>query len=275
MNQRSIIRGLMGIALLTAVLVWAASTGAAQGQEAQQTQIRKGKIYQPTYPLITEADLYCSFGAQEGPLPKLMVSGAERQEERILFGDGDVIYLNGGEKQGVAKDQVYLLIEIKSDINVASPRTGKNYGHLAQKAGRGRVISTENNKSVLRIEKACSPVSVGNYAVIFAEKKTVMGKDAGFVPYSRERQGTVKGSIIYLGGELNQVGSGNWAIIDLGSKDGLEPGNQLTISMIVEGKLPRHATGNAVVIDTQARTATIKILAAGDAIRLGDQVETK
>lgn len=275
MTQKSFIRGLTGVAVLTAVLVWAVSTGGAQSQGAQQDQIQKGKIFQETYPLITEADLYCSFGAQDGPLPKLMVSGAERQEERILFGDGDIVYLNGGEKQGVAKDQVYLFLDVKSDINISSPRTGKNYGHLVQKAGRGRVISTEDDKSVLRIEKSCSPVFVGNYVVPFVEGKTVIGKDSGFVPYSREKQGTAKGSVIFLGGELNQIGSGNWAIIDLGSQDGLEPGNQLTVSTILGGKLPRHAIGNAVVIGAEARTATIKILAAGDAIRLGDQVETK
>jgi hypothetical protein len=280
MTQKFFVRNLMGAACLAAILVWAISTGGAQSQaqqtqQPQQVQIQKGKVYQETYPLITESDMYCSFGVQEGPLPKLKVYGAERKEERILLGDSDIIYVSGGERQGVAKDQVYLLLDIKSDIDVSSPRTGKNYGHLALKTGRARVIRSDATKSVLRIEKTCTPVTLGNYAVPFSELKTVIGKDKGFVAYAKERKGTAKGLIIYLGGELNQIASGSWAIIDLGSKDGLEPGNQLTVSTVLEGKVERHGTANAVVISTGTRTATIKILSAADAVRLGDQVETK
>ncbi len=271
MTHQSFFRGRMGI-LVLAVLVVGAGALLLLGQD--QT-MQRGKIYQETYPLITDSDMYCSFGVLDGPPPQLRITGAERQEERIQFGDGDVIYINGGEAQGLAKDQIFLLLGVRDDISVKSDRTGKTYGRLLQKEGRAKVISVETEKAVLRLIKTCAVVSVGDYAVPFTAKATVIGKNLGFVPYTGEKKETVKGSIIYLGGELNQIGTGNWAIIDLGGDEGLQPGNQLTVSTTLGDKLPRHGTGNAVVIDVQARTATIKILTAGDAIRLGDQVEVK
>jgi len=266
MTKNTIIRVLVLAAFVTAGLLVAGAFGPASGEAKPQDQVQRGKIYQETYQLLTETDLYCSFCVLDGPLPDLTLTGAERQEERILLGDGDVIYLNGGAKQAVTDGQIYVLFEKRDDVK--SSRTGKNYGPLIQKVGRGRVIHADENRAVLRIEKSCLPVRIGDFAVVFSEKKGVIGKDTGFVPYTRERADQTKGQVIYLQGELNQIGSNSWAVIDLGREDGLQPGNQVTISTIAAKNVPSHAVGSAVVIDVQSRTATIRVLSASDAIRM-------
>jgi hypothetical protein len=243
------------------------------GQNTSTLEIKKGKIYQETYPLVSESDLYCSYSVLDGPLPDLKVTGAERQDERIFFSDGDVIYVNGGEKQGVAADQVYMLLSFRQKMK--HPRTGKSYGSLIQKVGRGRVILVEDKKSVLRVEKACSPVQVGDYAVLFTEKKGVTGKDKGYVPYTSRRADATRGEVIFLGAELKQAGTGNWVLIDLGKDQGLEVGNQVTLSTAATKKSPRIAVASAVVIDVQSKTSTLKILSDSEAIRLGCEVEVK
>jgi len=271
MRRKMSICGLIEVGVLAVVLI---AAGAAVSARAQvTTQITKGKIYEETYPLLTETDLYCSYSVLDGTLPELKVIGAERQAEHDQFADGEIVYINGGSKQGIGQDQVFLFFGVIQDIK--SPRTGINYGPLIQKGGRGRVINVEGNQSVVRLEKCCAPVRVGQYAIAFAEKKTVIGKDGGFVPYAGPRPEAVKGIVIYLGADLNQIGSGSWAVIDLGREDGLQPGNQLAVSTVSGKNLPRHTVANAVTIDVQARTATIKILSAEDVVRLGYQVEIK
>jgi len=273
MTKNTIIRVLVLAAFVTAGLLVAGAFGPAAGQAASQNQVQKGKIYRETYPLLTESDLYCSFYVLDGPLPDLKVTGAERQAERVLFGDGDIIYLNGGAKEAVAKGQLYLLFEKKDDVK--SSRTGKNYGPLIQRVGRGRVILADDNRAVLRIEKTCLPVRLGDYAVVFSEKKGVTGKDSGFVPYTLGRADQTKGMVVYIQGELNQIGSNNWAVIDLGKEDGLQPGNQVTILTAAAKNLPSRAIGSAVVIDVQSRTSTVRVLSATDAIRIGQEVTIK
>lgn len=273
MNRSSVIRILVLAAFLAVGVLGAGASGPAPGQATPPDQVKKGKIYQETYPLLTETDLYCSFSVLDGPLPDLKVIGAERQEERILLGDGDIIYLNAGEKEAVAVGQVFLLFEKRDDVK--STRTGKNYGPLIQRVGRGRVVQVDEKRAVLRVEKSCLPVRVGDYAVVFSEKKGVIGKDTGFVPYARERADRTKGQVVYLQGELNQIGSNSWAVIDLGKEDGLQPGNQVTVLTIASKNIPSHAVGNAVVIDVQSRTATIRLLSAADAIRMRYEVAVK
>ena len=273
MNRASFVRFLLAMGILAAGLIVAGAGWASQTQTSPDVQAAKAKIFQETYPLITDSDLYCSYSVLDGPLPELRVIGAERQDERIQLGDGDIIYINGGEKQGIVLGQVFLLFGKLQDIK--SPRTGITYGPLIQKTGRARVISIEDLQAVLRIEKACSPVAVGDYVVQFVEKKTVLGKDGRFVPYSRQKPDAVRGEIVFLGAELNQIGSGSWAVIDLGQEDGLQLGNQLTVSTLPGKNLPRHTLASAVAIDVQAQTATIKILSAEDVVRKGYQVEIK
>jgi hypothetical protein len=273
MEKNKIVRVLILSAFLAAGLLSLGASAPSSGQVSSKVEVRKGKIYQETYPLITESDLYCSYTVLDGQLPDLKVTGAERQEERIFLTDGDIIYINGGEKPGVAVNQVYLLLNFRQ--NMKHPRTGKKYGPLIQKVGRGRVIHVEENRSILRIEKSCTQVQLGDYAVVFTEKKGMTGKDAGYVRYRRPRPEATKGEIIFLGGELNQIATGNWALIDLGKDDGLQVGNQVTLLTAAAKKAPKIAIGNAVVIDVQTKTSTIKILSDSDAVRLGCEVEVK
>ncbi len=273
MTNKSIIRVQILAAFLAAGVLFFGVAGPVSGQTTSKLEIKKGKIYQETYPLVSESDLYCSYSVLDGPLPDLKVTGAERQEERVFFSDGDVIYVNGGEKQGVAAGQVYLLLSFRQKMN--HPRTGEGYGPLIQKVGRGRVIHVEEKRSVLRIEKACSPVEIGSYAVLFAEKKGVTGKDKGYVPYTKRSGDATRGEVIFLGAELKQAGTGNWALIDLGKDEGLEVGNQVTLSNVSNKKLPKIAIATAVVIDVQSKTSTIKILSDSDAVRVGCEVEVK
>jgi len=273
MNRNTFILILVLSAFLAAGVLVAGASGSASVQDKPKDQLQKGKIYQETYQLLTDTDLYCSFSVLDGPLPDLKVIGAEGEEDHTLLADGDVIYLNGGTKQAVAAGQVYLLFEKMDDVT--SSRTGKNYGPLIQRDGRGRVIRVDEKRTVLRIEKSCEAVKVGDYAVLFTEKKGVMGKDTRFVPYARERADQAKGQVIYLAGELTQIASNHWAVIDLGKEDGLQLGSQVTISTAAAKNLPSHAVASAVVIDVQSRTATIRVLSASDVIRMGYEVTVK
>jgi hypothetical protein len=273
MTKKMIIRILILAAFLAAGVLFFGVPGPVSGQTTSKLEIKKGKIYQETYPLVSESDLYCSYAVLDGPLPDLKVTGAERQEERVFFSDGDVIYVNGGVKQGVSLNQVYMLLNFRQKMK--HPRTGESYGPLIQKVGRGRVIHIEDKRSILRVEKACSPVQVGDYAVLFTEKKEIIGKDKGYVPYTKRRVDATRGEVIFLGAELKQAGTGNWVLIDLGKEQGLEVGNQVTLNIATDKKSPNIGVASAVVIDVQSKTSTIKILSDREAIRLGCEVEVK
>jgi hypothetical protein len=102
------------------------------------------------------------------------------------------------------------------------------------------------------------------------EPATLRGEQQAWdVPFGEG--GTSAGRVVFLDDDLVQLGTGQWAIVDLGGEDGLAVGQQLAL-FHQAGEVPPQAVGNAVVISLGPRWATVKILSAKDTIRLGDLV---
>lgn len=233
---------------------------------AQEDQIEKAKIFEEDYPLITESDLYCSIYILDGALPGIKIIGAEKQEEKILLNDADKFYIDRGKADGLEIGQVFLVIGVGPKI--------MGYGNLTSRTGRARIIGLEENRGIVRIEKTCGQVLLGNDLIPFEEKEGMLGRDEGYAQELDENQGTM-GSLIFIETELRIAGTGQWAIIDMGSDKGVHVGQQMTIFKRVKKGVPREAIGNLVVIDVQERTSTVKLLSCRDAVEVGFEVQTR
>jgi hypothetical protein len=255
----------IAVASLALVVIPALAQTNSNNQEVQP-QIEKAKIYRDAYPLISETDLYCSFYAHKGELPDLRIVAAEKGEEKVLLSDNDLCFINKGKKDGLEIGQMFIIVEIGQSLG--------EHGSLALKQGRGLIVFLEDNRGVVRVEKACGRVMVGDFLVPFEEKESLLGKDLGYEAFSEAEPGAV-GTIIYLQGDYNQIGPGHWGIIDIGESNGVMVGQQMTIYKQVREDLPRIAIGNLIVIDTRPTTATVKILSCSDSIHKGLQVQAK
>ncbi len=229
----------------------------------QQQDIKKAKIYQEEYQLITESDVYCSFYVLDGEIPDLEIIGAEREYERNVFSDEDVVYLNQGRMQGLNRGQVYLVIEVRKDVPGVGP--------IAFRRGRVRIEELDDTKSTARIEKACGWIMQGYSLIPFKPKEGMTGKDLGYDIPPFETQG-VKGEVVFLEADFNQIGSGHWALINIGQQHGITLGQQLILYRLLKKDAPIQVFGNCVVIDVQEETSTIKVLSCRDAVRIGDNV---
>ena len=236
------------------------------GTGLAQDQIEKAKIFQESYPLSTESDLYCSIFVLNGELPAMRIIGAERQDEKALLSDADKFYVDKGSADGLEVGQVFLVVSVGRKIG--------NHGLLSRRTGRVRVVSLEERRGVVLVDKTCGEVALGAYLVPFEEREGPLGKDEGFSAALDENQG-LKGDIIHIETEFNIAGSGGWALIDLGNDQGIREGQQLTVFKRVKRGFPREAVGNVVVIDVQKSTSTIKVLSCRDAVEVGFQVQTK
>jgi hypothetical protein len=215
------------------------------------------------YPLIKLRDLYCSFFILEGSLPETEISGAEREGEKILFRDDDIVYINRGLRDGLEEGQLFLALE-------AGPKI-KNFGQLMFMKGRVRLTILEDNRSIGKVEDSCGAVQLGNVLLPFIEKEGLSGKDEGFDVFLKEGEG-ISGNFLYLENDNVQIGSGHRAVIDLGRESGIEVGQQLLIFRQSKEDAPLKTIGNSVVIDVQNHSSTIKVLSNRDAITIEDHV---
>jgi len=237
------------------------------GGENKLQEVKKARLYKDIYPLISESDLYCSFFVLENKKElDTEIVGVEREKEKMLLGEHDVFYINKGEEDGIETGHVFLILEIGPKI--------KKFGHLALMRGRAKIVDTKTSRASAILEKACGQVMVGHFLVPFEEKGGLLGKDLGYDVPLPEGEG-LKGMIIYSQREYQLSGSGDWVIIDLGEEDGIQFGQQLIVYRRLKKKdSPLKTVGNLIVIDTQRKTSTVKILSLNDALRVGDLVQT-
>ena len=241
---------------------------AQEKQEKQEKQeeldeISKAKIYQEFAEMIKEVDMYCSFSVWEDEIPGLKIIGAERESEKTLFSDGDVIYLNKGNNGDVKPGQIFWVLEIRDEL--------RGFGPMAFGKGRARVQFADDAMTVAIVEHSCDAVRIGNYLVPFEGKKGMIGKDLGYAVPPVETDG-VKGSVVYLQNDLRQIGSYNWALIDLGAEQGIQVGQQMILYRRTGKDLPLQILGNCIVIDVKSNSSTIKVLSCRDIIQKGDLV---
>lgn len=238
----------------------------AQDVQQQESEIKKAKIFRDIYPLISDSDLYCSFFVLDEKMPEIQIVGAEREYEKNLLTDGNIVYTDKGSADGLEPGQLFMILEVGQKI--------EDFGFLTYKRGRARIVAIEEHGASVRIEKSCGHVSIGQYLVPFEEGESRMGKDLGYDVSPYESQG-VSGEVIYLQMEYNQVGSGNWALVNLGEQDGIQKGDQLILYRRVQEGAPLHIFGNSVVIDAQNKTSTVKILSCKDPLQKGDLVQAR
>lgn len=229
---------------------------------SQESQLQRSKIDREIYPLLNDTDLYCSLQVFNQDTPEIRIVGAERGEEKTLLSDGDVIYINKGKQDGLEPGMVFLILNIEGKI--------PGIGPIAFKKGRARLVALSDSQSSAVLEKSCGGTRIGHFLIPFEPKESIIGKDLGFDIPPFEVEGT-KGKLIYLETSL-QIGTGGWALIDIGTESGIQVGQQLIVYRKVKEEAPLQVFGNVVVIDVQDTTSTIKVLSCRDAIKNGDLV---
>ena len=252
-----IVLAVAGLALL--------GPGRPFAQEAQQTMIQKAKIFDETYQLINESDLNCSFYMhEEGKLlPDIQIIGGERMNEKSVFEDGDLIYLNKGAADGLEMGQLFLTVGLRAKI-------GK-LGTVMERHGRARIVRLDDRMASAKVEKGCGTIIVGDFLLPFEEEAGEIGKDLGYG--DMDPNASKRGHVIYIENDFHISASGQWALIDMGRQHCVQIGDQLNIFHQTKPNLPREAVASAIIIDVRGATSTIKILGAKDSVDIGNEVQ--
>jgi hypothetical protein len=246
-------------------LVFASLTLIVPGRPFAQDMIKKAKIFEDTYQLITEADLNCSFYMHEEgkALPDIQIIGAERMNEKSVFENADIIYLNKGSADGLEIGQLFLTVGLRAKV-------GK-LGTVMERHGRARVVRLEDRMATAKVEKGCGTIRIGDFLIPFEEDTGEIGKDLGFG--DMDPNASRHGQIIYIENDFHISATGQWALIDMGRQHCVQIGDQLNVFHRARPDLPREAIASAIVIDVRGATSTIKILGAREAVDIGSEVQ--
>jgi hypothetical protein len=262
MSRKPVTYAVIVLALASLVVL---VPGRPFAQDIQETMIQKAKIFEETYQLINESDLNCSFYMhEEGKLlPDIQIIGGERMNEKSVFEDGDIIYINKGAADGLEMGQLFFTVGLRAKV-------GK-LGTVMERHGRARVVRLEDRMASAKVEKGCGTILVGDFLMPFEEESGDIGKDLGYG--DMDPNASKRGHIIYIENDFHISASGQWALIDMGRQHCVQIGDQLNVFHQAKPNLPREAIASAIIIDVRGATSTVKILGARDSVNIGNEVQ--
>jgi len=223
-----------------------------------------------------EADVYCSgyLGEPAEVFPGTIVS-AEKEKSQTFFMQGDIVYLDIGEQDGVRAGMEFTIVRPQqlvnkwhSDVDVV--------GRIYLTPGRVRVICAQEKSSIAEISYGCFDTQIGDFVIPFEPVPVPLVRRTQVATMCDTPNGKVIGHIVENRGAVTPVGTDSIVFLDLGEDDGLNPGDFLTVyrpSPRAEGV--RTILGEAAILTTRARTSVAIVTLMSDTIYIGDAVELK
>ena len=250
-------------------------------------------------PLGWESDIYCSgYIADPGEQFQYTIIGSEfdnltpklnptyhlgelkgingRTGAKVDMFTGDIVYLSGGAKQGLAAGSLYTIVT--NERPVVHPLTAQLFGSFYRYVGRLRVLSVQEDTSIAEIVHSCDPVRVGDRLRPFEPEPVPLGRPTPMrpvnLPVAAEKLKDAP-AIIYSRDEIISLGQDHVVFIDRGSDQNVTPGDVFTIYRPNERGLPPLLLGELAVLSVQKRSAMAKITESRYTIFLGDRLDPK
>ena len=235
-------------------------------------------------PLGSTADVYCFADlVQDDSIYPFTITSAERVDFQDSFSEGDIVYIDGGVNQGVAAgDRFFVLNRIRPLKRLFDkPKMGRIYteetiGIVYSKIGQIKVLCAQEDTAIAEITYACDPVDIGNVLQPFKPIPVPLVIDPDPSDRCDVPNGLPIGRIIYTRDDQLEIGGGWLVFIDLGSADGVYPGQFATIyrDNPVEG-MPRLVLGELGVLTVEETYSTAILTGGWASVYIGDMVELK
>lgn len=250
--------------------------GEEGGAGGEQPPIPGGAAGDVLIPAIEEVALQCAqYILQDPEDVSLYVVGSEQGATKIAFAERDVVYLSKGTNAGVKAGDVYTIQH--ASYEVKHPETNRTVGRKIETTGWGRVILAEESSAVLLIEQSCADIHLGDYLKPMVKVSVPLITRRAPADRLTPPSGKVQGFVVDIADDSMIAGENHLLSINLGTANGVAPGNILTVfkTMYPTVPTPRNVLGEIVVVAVQERTSTARVIYSSDAMMNGDRVELR
>lgn len=236
------------------------------------------------HPLGSSADVYCFADlVQDESVYPFTITSAERIDFQDSFSEGDIVYIDGGVEQGVAAgDRFFVLNRIRplkrlvDDPKLGNVYTNETLGIVYSKIGQIKVLCAQENSAIAEITYACDPIDIGNVLEPFRPIPVPLVVDSDPSDRCDVPNGKPIGRITYTRDDQLEIGGGWLVFVDLGSADGVYPGQFATIfrDNPVKG-MPRLVLGELGLLTVEEHYSTAILTRGWASVYIGDWVEAK
>jgi hypothetical protein len=259
----------------------------------------------PTAP--RDHDVYCAGMVTMTPPPAdtYIISGAE-SGLRIVFNEGDLVFINRGSKQGVQVGSEFLVSRpVKERLGtqwfVWQQNLLRAMGSAYADIGRIRVVHVDANTSTAEIVLFCEPMERGDNVQPFVARPAPNYKPAAKIDIFAPPSGKEMAMVVATRGFGQIAYTGKVVYVNLGSAQGVHVGDYYRVfryqgdrhstvyqvkgeERAVEGfgsapglwkwqDLPRDILGEGMVLEVSQNASTVLITDSLHEIFAGDYVE--
>ncbi len=256
------------------IFVFLAATLILNAQENKKIlNIQKAYVFLDEEMLVNETDLNCTYFIKEAVPRDIRIIGKHlATPERREFTDFDELLINRGSKDGL-KEGDLLMIMSEGRI-IQHPRNHDRLGRYFLKKSLAQITCLYEDNAVIRLQKGCNPVNIGDFAIIYKPEQAVFEKRINY-KLCRIPANAVSGQVVFadlaMGFAAEIVADTQYVSVDLG-EGVVAKGTSLLIYRKLASDLPPLIIGLGIVIHSENTNSTVKILDAASDIRLGDQV---
>jgi hypothetical protein len=294
-------------AFLTGFCLTALMATSAWAQNAQP-QVRidsTNHVPEATGPDYTA--VYCSSFVSDEKIPdtSYLVSG-EESNSKIVFAQGDVVYINQGSSQGVKVGDRFDVIRPEKDFTAVQwfkwqDKLLRAMGTIYRDKGQLRVIGVTPNMATAIVSQSCEYMQHGDIVRALAERPAPPYKPSAAFDHFAPVSGKSVGMLV-AGQDFSQLfGKNSIVYVNLGNSQGVKTGDYLRIfryqgshaettpyldnyqykilgfgSTPVKyewNDIPREVLGEGIVINTSRNSCTIFVTYSRIELFAGDYVE--
>jgi hypothetical protein len=178
-------------------------------------------------PMADPEDLYCTgWIVREPQEPALWIAG--RDLERISVAEGDVVFLNHGRDQAVAPGAEFSIVRPAHLVH--HPESGRVVGTLIRRLGKLRVMLAHDRSATAVITMSCEDIVDGDQVVPWEDiAAPTLSSIPEFDRYDPTPSGGPVGTVVAQRDDLSAFAAGHIIYTDLGSANGVVPGDVLTL----------------------------------------------
>ncbi len=194
----------------------------------------------------------------------LRILGSQDAIPRSVFGDRDLLVIGGGTATGVQLGQQFFVRRAISYGMSRAPHGARTLGWL-------RVVAVNETTAIAIVDHVCNAIATADYLEPFIEPVVSADFERDQTPGQPDFSNL--GHIVAGNEDRATIGAGDFALIDWGQAQGLEPGARFAIyrDIGIHG-MPLASVGEGVVISTSRAMALTRVTRARDAVYSGDYI---
>ena len=186
------------------------------------------KSADPGNQIAKRADVYCTgFISDVPPHADLRVVGAEKENIKYYYSQGDVVFLNHGRSAGIQAGAVYYVIRPIGDV--WHPFTRKKLGYYVRELGVLRVLEVQEHTSTAEVTMSCDMIEFGDLLKPYEEMSAPHPRNLTPLPRYSEGTGETGGQIVMSPGFHENLAPNRVVYLDLGDRQNVHPGDYFTI----------------------------------------------